>query len=152
MKRSLLIAAVSMIALLSQVALAPKASWAGEDNDKTIQLLFVQDAQDFAFAGGRMTLKGVNPITAFFIHRPDRIDGTLTTKEFIPLWSEWEKSFLVDPVHATLSIVGDSKLTELALVLRSPQLTGDELTYNVDVLQGSAPAKGGLCSLFIESN
>jgi hypothetical protein len=34
--------------------------------------------------------------------------------------------------------------------LRNPSLAGDTLTYEVRVLQGQMPAKGGLVSVFID--
>jgi len=36
------------------------------------------------------------------------------------------------------------------VVLRDPQLDGDTLTYKVEVLDGTLPARAGSCSLFID--
>ena len=139
-----------MVALVACMALLPKAGQAAEEKANTVQLLFVQNAKEVTFDSGKMTLKGVSPVTVFFSDRPDRIAGHLATAEMIPLWSEGKDSFLSDPPIGTLSIFGDGKVTEVVVVLRNPQLQGDDLTYDVRVLQGPVPEKGGLCSLFID--
>ena len=36
------------------------------------------------------------------------------------------------------------------MVIRDPQVTEDTLTYKVEVLDGTLPAKAGPCSLFID--
>ena len=45
---------------------------------------------------------------------------------------------------------GDAIPEEVTLTLRDPQLDGYTLTYKVDVLDGTLPAKAGPCSLFID--
>jgi len=41
-------------------------------------------------------------------------------------------------------------LVEVVVELKNPQLKGDDLTYDVRILEGKPPEKGGLCSLFID--
>ena len=55
-----------------------------------------------------------------------------------------------DPPNATLSLLVGDKAVDVVVVLRNPQLKGNEMTYDVRVLQGEVPAKGGPCSLFID--
>jgi hypothetical protein len=115
-----------------------------------VTLLFVQNAQGVTLDNGKLTLKGIAPTTIFFSDRPERIAGHLVTKEFVPFWSEGKDSFAANPPNATLSVFGDGKISDIVVELSHPQLSGDELAYNIRVLEGDMPAQGGVCSLFID--
>ncbi len=149
MKKIFLITAFLGLMLLVQVSLFPQTSCA-QQQEHMVQMLFVQSAKDVTFEDGKMTLKGINPVTVMFSDRPQRIAGHMATDEMIPFWDEGKDSFLKDPPNATASIFADGKLVEVVVVLRNPQLKGDDLTYDVRILEGTPPAKGGLCSLFID--
>ena len=41
-------------------------------------------------------------------------------------------------------------MTSTVVTLRNPQLTGNDLTYDVTLLEGSLPETAGPCSLFID--
>ena len=148
-KRVLLVAISLTILLVAQVVLLPQPGRA-QQKEQMVQMLFVQSSKDVTFDGGKMTLKGVSPVTVMFSDRPQRIAGHMATDEMIPLWKEGRDSFLKDPPNATASIFTDGKLVEVVVVLQNPQLKGDDLTYDVRILEGKAPEKGGLCSLFID--
>ena len=150
MEKRFLIATVLVIVVLAQIGSVPIAGQAAEENGKTVQMLFVQSAKGVTFDKGKMTLKGVSPATVFFSDRPERIAGHMATDEMIPLWKEGKDSFFKDPPNAALSIFSEGKLTEVIVELRNPQLKGDDFTYDVRVIKGEMPAKGGLCSLFID--
>ena len=49
-----------------------------------------------------------------------------------------------------VSIFEERELKQVVATLRNPELTGDTLTYEVRVLQGEMPGKGGLVSVFID--
>jgi|SRR5215510_3496894 len=117
-----------------------------------IEALFVQSATSMSYdkASGKLVLRGVSPATIVFSERPKRIAGHMDTKEFVPFWSEGKDSFSKDPPNATLSIFDERALNQVVVTLRNPVLTGDALTYEVRVLQGEMPAKGGLNSVFID--
>jgi hypothetical protein len=73
------------------------------DKDKKVPVLFVQTAKGATLANGKLTMKGVSPMTVLFSDRPTRVAGHIATSEMIPLWSEGKDSFLKDPPNATLS-------------------------------------------------
>jgi hypothetical protein len=54
-----------------------------EETDKTVQLLFVQNAHSVAFKDGQLILQKVGPTTVFFGDRPERVVGHMTTAEFV---------------------------------------------------------------------
>jgi hypothetical protein len=45
---------------------------------------------------------------------------------------------------------GDAVPDEVTMTIMDPQLEGDTLTYKVNILDGTLPAKAGPCSLFID--
>lgn len=114
--------------------------------------LFVQTAKSMSFnsATKKLTLINVNPITLFFSDRPERIAGNMTTKAFVPFWSEGKNSFLSDPPNADLSILEGNTLKQVVVVLKDPVLEGDSLTYTIEVLNDDLPKSGNNVSVFID--
>ncbi len=150
MKRGLLAATISMIVLMAQAGMPLTAS-AATDDTKKADLLFVQTARDVRLDGEKLILKGISPTVLFFTDRPERIAGNMKNDRYLKLWTEDGKdSFLADPPNATLSVFNDDAVGELVVTLRNPQFTGDDLTYDISVIEGKLPAKGGPCSLFID--
>lgn len=60
--------------------------------------------------------------------------------------------FAADPPNAVISFVeaGDKTPEDAIVVLKDPVLESDALTYTVEMLEGSLPAKGELVSVFID--
>jgi hypothetical protein len=127
-----------------------------------VEFLFVQNAKDVSFENGTMTLHDVSPVTTCFADRPERIAGHMRTEKIVPMWSEGKNSFTADPPNATLSILSEpgsltptgpgtgTGVSDVVVVLRNPRISGNDLTYDVQTLEGTLPAKGGACSLFID--
>jgi len=115
-----------------------------------MDVLYVQNAKSVTLEKGKLVLRGVNSRTICFTDRPDRLAGHLPTSSFVPLWSQGKDSFLKDPPNATLSIFSGDKVSDLVVEISNPVLSGDNLTYNVKVLEGPASASGGACTLFID--
>jgi hypothetical protein len=115
-----------------------------------MDVLYVQNAKSVTVEKGKLVLHGVNPATVCFTDRPARLAGHLPTSSFIPLWSEGKDSFLKDPPNATLSIFSGDKVSDLVVEISNPVLAGNDLTYDVKVLEGAPSVKGGECSLFID--
>ncbi|PZR00961.1 MAG: hypothetical protein DI533_03385 [Cereibacter sphaeroides] len=125
---------------------ASAEGFAGEKAD----FLFVQTAREMSFADGTLTLKNVSPVTLFFTDRPERIAGNMSTEKFIPFWSEGKDSFLSDPPNADLSILQDGVLKQVVVVLKDPAYDGQDLTYQVTVIDGDIPASARDVSVFID--
>jgi hypothetical protein len=150
MKKYIFQSALFVAFLIVWTVLLPEASQAQQE--QMAQLLFVQNAKGVVFEKGTITLKGVSPTTLFFSDRPMRIAGHYTTEEFVQTWGEGKNSFASDPPNATLSIFQEDrdKLIDVVVKLSNPLLEGDDLTYHVAILEGQMPAKGEMCSLFID--
>src|SRR5437764_14632238 len=123
---------------------------AGGKQSKKVDVLFVQNAKDVSFNQGKLLLRGVNPMTVCFTDRPARMAGHMQTSKLIPLWSQGKDSFLKDNPNATLSIFGGDNVSDLVVELSNPQLSGNDLTYDAHILEGTPPADGGACALFID--
>jgi hypothetical protein len=137
----------SAVPLRSALAQTPKES------PKEADFLFVQNAKSMTFdkAKGKLTLKGISPVTVFFTDRPERIAGDMPTRVFVPFWSEGKDSFAKDNPNANLSILEkDKAVADIVVTLANPVLKGEDLTYDVKVLEGTMPAKGGPVALFID--
>ena len=148
--RRILIAAAALMALA--VPLQPAMAEAAVATTKQADFLFVQTARGVSFdkATSKLTLRDVSPITLFFSDRPDRIAGNMKTTAFVPFWSTGKDSFLSDPPNADVSILEGASLRQVVVELRSPALSGNDLTYTVKVLQGELPTSGAEVSVFID--
>jgi len=123
-----------------------------KEEAKQADFLFVQTAKAMAFdkSTNKLTLDSISSTTLFFSDRPERIAGNMKTSAFVPFWSTGKDSFLSDPPNADISILEGDKLRQVVVVLQTPVLKGDTLTYTVKVLQGDMPAKGADVSVFID--
>jgi len=111
------------------------------------EAVFVLSAAGFSSGGGTATLHGLSPATLYVADRPGREVGHLTSRRFVERWAE---RFAGDPPSAVVSFV-DRDGGDAVVVLSSPILTGDVLTYKVAVLEGLLPAESGPCAVFIDA-
>jgi hypothetical protein len=149
-KRGLLTASIFLAVLLAQAGIQPNVSIAAE-NPKKADLLFVHNANQITVADGKLILKGISPTILFFTDRPERIAGHMTNERYFRLWKEDGKdSFLADPPNATVSVFADDKAADMVVTLRDPRFNGGNLTYEISVIQGKLPEKGGPGAVFID--
>lgn len=111
--------------------------------------LFVQNAERAELKAGTLTLTGIDPAVVCFTDRPDRRTGTVTTQKFVDGWKQGGV-FADVPPNATLAVFAGSGVQEAVVVLRSPRLVGRSLTYDAELLKGSATLAGP-AALFIDS-
>ena len=76
----------------------------------------------------------------------------MSAQQFVDEWDKGENSFAADPPNAVISFLdGDDETPEDAIVvIKEPRLEGDSITYTVQILEGSLPAKAESCSVFID--
>jgi len=120
---------------------------------ETEESMFVQTAQGIDSDGTTLTLRGVTPSTLYFSDRPQRVVGHMATTDFVDLWAIGDNSFESDPPNAVLSFLepGADVPEDAVVVLKQPTLDGaGELSYSIDVLEGTVPAKTGPVTLFID--
>jgi hypothetical protein len=125
-------------------------AWTDPDR---IDALFIQNGASFSAHGGEITLHDVADATVYFSNNPRREAGHMASGRFLELWNDDAASFAVAPPQAVLSFLDQpaEALADIVLMLHEPRLHGHELTYRVDVVDGSLPDTGGPCSLFIDA-
>jgi hypothetical protein len=105
--------------------------------------------------GGKLTLAGVAPNSIVFADRPVRAAGHSLTTDLLKEWSpsnENDESFTKDPPNATVSVFSadGSTIRDAVVVLKTANLEGDRLTFDVDVLEGELAGGDGPAALFID--
>ncbi len=132
----------------------PGAKTIGQpSNQGPIPSLAVLNSKGATLEGNKLTLTGVLPNSIIFADRPYRSAGHVLTSRFIEdEWGEGSDSFAKDPPNATISVLGADGTTvdDAVVVLKSPKLEGDNLTFDVTVLEGDLAGAKGSAALFID--
>ena len=90
------------------------------------------------------------PNSIIFADRPVRSAGHQLTSDIIAEWGTGDDSFTKNPPNATVSVFGkDGSVKDAVVVLKSPKLEGDKLTFNVQTLEGDLTGADG-AALFID--
>jgi hypothetical protein len=150
-----------LLAPMSSVAQTPPASppqhvplqkTIGQGKAEVVPSLIVINANGVSLQGDKLTLIGVAPNSIVFADRPVRAAGHDLTAHIVEDWATGNDSFAHDPPNATVS--GFSKdgatIRDAVLVLKSPKLEGDKLTFDVDVLEGDLAGADGAAAVFID--
>jgi hypothetical protein len=116
-----------------------------------IQSLIVMNSRGANLQGDRLTLTGVTPNSIIFADRPVRAAGHEMTADLLAEWSG-NGTFAKDPPNATVSAFSKdgSSVKDAVVVLKSPKLEGDNLTFSVQVLEGDLTGAEGAASIFID--
>jgi hypothetical protein len=130
----------------------PGAKTIGQPSGSPAPSLAVLNSHGATLDGNKLTLTGVAPNTIVFTDRPARMAGHVNTDQFISEWDEGRDSFAKDPPNATISVLGDDGVTvdDAVVVLKKPKIEGDNLTFEVSVLEGSLDGAKGSAALFID--
>ena len=124
----------------------------GQGKAEVVPSLIVINANGATLQGDKLTLTGVAPNSIVFADRPVRAAGHDLTAHIIEDWSTGNDNFAKDPPNATVS--GFSKdggaIRDVVVVLKSPKLDGDKLTFDVDVLEGDLAGADGPAAVFID--
>jgi hypothetical protein len=130
---------------------APKA--------EVVPSLIVLNSRGATLQGEVLTLTGVTPNSIVFADRPVRAAGHAMTADIIAEWGTAtpgaqtvdNASFAKDPPNATVSVFSkDGSVKDAVVVLKSPKLEGEKLTFNVQVLEGDINGADGPASIFID--
>ena len=114
--------------------------------------LFVLNSRGASLQGGKLTLNGVAPVAIVFADRPVRSAGHDMTTRIVEDWGNGTDNFAKDPPNATVSVFTKDGVgvKDAVVVLKTPKLEGDKLTFDVDVLEGELTGAEGAASLFID--
>jgi hypothetical protein len=95
---------------------------------------------------------GVSPNAIVFADRPARAAGHDLTTRIVEDWSKGTDNFAKDPPNATVSGFkkDGSGVMDVVVVLKNPKLEEDQLTFDVDMLEGGLRGADGAAAVFID--
>lgn len=119
---------------------------------EVVPSLIVLNSEGATLKDGKLVLNGVTSNVIVFADRPVRAAGHDLITHFVDDWGTGADSFAKDPPNATVS--GFSKegdaVHDAVVVLKSPKLEGKQLTFDVEVLEGSLDGADGAAAVFID--
>jgi hypothetical protein len=147
-----LLGASSTAALGEDAITAPAQKTIGSPKTEMVPSLAVLNSRGASLDNGKLTMSGVSANSIIFADRPVRAAGHVLTAHFIKQWDEGNDSFSKDPPNATISVLSSDGLSvkDAVVVLKAPKLEGDQLTFEVAVLEGDLAGADGPASLFID--
>jgi hypothetical protein len=124
----------------------------GRTGNEMVASLGVINSSGAKLEGNKLTLTGVSPNTIVFADRPVHAAGHVLTAHFIKEWDEGAESFAKYPPNATISVFSPDGATvkDAVIVLKSPKLEGDNLSFDVSVIEGDLAGASGAAALFID--
>jgi hypothetical protein len=124
----------------------------GVTKPEVVPSLIVLNSQGVSLQGNKLVLTGVAPNSIVFADRPVRAAGHDTTSHIIEDWAMGTDNFAKDPPNATVSAFSKdgSTIRDAVVVLKTPKLEGDRLTFDVDVLEGNLTGADGAAAIFID--
>ncbi|PSH61225.1 hypothetical protein CU102_27170 [Phyllobacterium brassicacearum] len=101
---------------------------------------------------GKLILTGISPSSIVFADRPVRAAGHVLTAHLLEEWAVGKDSFAADPPNATVSVLkkDGSDVLDAVVTLNAPKMEDDNLTFDVEVLEGSLDGADGPASTFID--
>jgi hypothetical protein len=120
---------------------------------QVVPSMIVLNARSAKLEGQKLTLEGISPNAIIFADRPVRSAGHALTAHLLEEWSSnAPDSFAKTPPNATVSVFNKAKagVTDAVVVLKSPKLEGERLTFDVDVLEGDLAGADGAASVFMD--
>jgi hypothetical protein len=127
----------------------------GQARPQIVPSLIVMNSRGASLEGGKLTLMGVAANSIVFADRPVRPAGHTLTSNLMEEWSpsnESSESFTKDPPNATVSVFSKdgSVVRDAVVVLKTAKFEGDQLTFDVEVLEGDLKGADGAASVFID--
>jgi len=124
----------------------------GQAKTEIVPSLIVFNSRGAALQGGKLVLSGIAPNSIVFADRPVRAAGHDTTAHIVEDWDKGSDNFAKDPPNATVSAFtkDGAGVKDVVVVLKSPKLEGDKLTFDVDVLEGDLTGADGSAAVFID--
>jgi len=124
----------------------------GQVGPGIVPSLIVFNSRGATLQGGKLALLGIAPNSIVFADRPVRAAGHALTAHLLEEWGTPSGTFATDPPNATVSVFSKdaSSVRDAVVVLKTPKLEGDRLTFDVDVLEGDLTGGDGPASVFID--
>ncbi|WP_025659555.1 hypothetical protein [Rhizobium sp. IBUN] len=133
---------------------APATKSIGTSSTQKTELvpsLIVMNSDGATLKGDTLTLTSISNNSILFADRPVRSARHALTTHLLEEWAQGG-SFEKDPPNATVSVLNKdaSSVEDAVVVLKEPKLEGADLTFKVDILEGSLAKADGPASIFID--
>jgi hypothetical protein len=138
-------------ALAEDAIKAPAQKSIGAAKQEIVPSLIVMNSDGASLTGTTLTLNGISPNSIMFADRPVRSAGHALTAHLLEEWAPGG-GFEKDPPNATVSVFDKeaSTVEDAVVVLKDPKLSGDKLTFTVEVLESNIEKADGPASIFID--
>jgi hypothetical protein len=155
----ILILAVAAFAMTSAAsaqtappAHVPLQKTIGAAKPEVVPSLFVLNSRGATLQNGKLVLTGVSPNAIVFADRPVRSAGHDLTSRIVEDWGTGSDNFAKDPPNATVSAFqkDGGGVRAAVVVLKNPKLEGENLAFDVDVLEGDIKGADGAAAVFID--
>ena len=151
--RILFIVAALLLAVPMALAQTAPKMIGTPQQPQIVPSMIVINTQGAKIANQKLVLEGVAPNAIVFADRPVRAAGHALTAHLLEEWSDSAAdSFAKNPPNATISAMNKEKgkVNDAVVVLKSPKLEGDRLTFDIAVLEGDIGKADGPATLFID--
>ena len=144
--------AIPSLAYAQNAISAPASKTIGQAKTEIVPSLIVFNAHGVSLQGNKLVLNGVAPNSIVFADRPVRAAGHDASAHIVDDWAKGSDNFAKDPPNATVSAFtkDGSGVKDAVVVLKSPNLEGDRLTFDVEVLEGDLNGADGAAAVFID--
>jgi hypothetical protein len=124
----------------------------GQGKPELVPSLIVLNARGANLQGQTLTLVGVASNSIVFADRPVRAAGHVLTTHLLEEWGTGSDSFAKNPPNATVSVFSKdgSSVRDAVVVLKTPTLSGEQLRFDVQVLEGDVAGADGAAAVFID--
>ena len=150
---SLVIAGATFAQTASPPAHVPLQKKIGAPTSKheVVPSLLVINSKGATLQNDKLVLTGVSPNVIVLADRPARSAGHDLTSRIVEDWASGSDNFVKDPPNATVSTFqkDGSGVLDAVVVLKNPKLEGDNLAFDVNVLEGDINGADGAAAVFI---
>ena len=124
----------------------------GQGKPELVPSLIVVNARGATLQGQQLTLVGVAPNAIVFADRPVRAAGHVLTTHVLEEWGTGSDSFAKTPPNATVSVFSKdgARVRDAVVVLKTPTVSGEQVTFDVQVLEGDVAGADGAAAVFID--
>ena len=124
----------------------------GQGKPELVPSLIVLNARGANLQGQQLTLVGVASNAIVFADRPVRSAGHVLTTHVLKEWGAGSDSFAKNPPNATVSVFSKdgASVRDAVVVLKTPTVSGEQLTFDVQVLEGELAGADGAAAVFID--
>ncbi|MET4485198.1 hypothetical protein ABIA94_000750 [Bradyrhizobium sp. LA7.1] len=143
---------VTNMALAQDAAPHAQLKTIGATKSQVVPSLIVVNSRGANLQPGKLVLAGVAPNAIIFADRPVRSAGHDLTSHIVEDWGSGSDNFAKNPPNATVSVFqkDGSSVRDVVVTLKNPKLEGDNLAFDVDVLEGDIKGADGPASVFID--